>query len=104
MRQSGFLLPLMVLPFLFPAAASNLTRPGASDARELKRSARRMHIGIEQIESTRQTLREAADLALRLESFPEYHSGKLAVSGHGRDLAAVQRSLVSPIRITDSGV
>src|SRR5881628_393630 len=73
------LLPLPVFLCLFlPAAAQDARRDSTSDARELKRSAHRMHIGVEQLKNARQTLREATDLALRVEPTADYTLSTIA--------------------------
>jgi tetratricopeptide (TPR) repeat protein len=74
MRHFKSFLPLPVFLCLFlPASAQDARRDSStSDARELKRSAHRMHIGVEQLKNARQTLREATDLLLRLESVPPH--------------------------------
>ena len=97
MRHFRIFFALSLLPCLFPAAlAQNFGRGGgSSDARELKRSAHRLRMGVEQLKNARQALREATELAMRLDPAPSHQFASLGASWLDLDRSRAAEKLES---------
>src|SRR5437867_723314 len=97
MRHFRIFFALSLIACLFPAAlAQNFGRGGgSSDARELKRSAHRLRMGVEQLKNARQALREATELAMRLDPAPSHQFASLGASWLDLDRSRAAEKLES---------
>jgi len=71
MSRTRFIFAFICLVLVLPTAPAQ--EGGGRSDKELKRAAHRLHIDVEKLKNARQALREATELARRLEPLPVRH-------------------------------